>query len=648
MSEIARIHPNVPLLETPVQETLPAADGSRIAWQEPRRILFRRIVRRDGTIIDFRRTEIVESIRDCLSQAGQPIDTAEELTDRVIIFLANRFEDRLLSTTDVTMAVETILLRSGQPEAARVYAESRRQLPPRVDGSDGNRWPWDRARIVAALCRETGLDVSIAEEIAREVEHSIIQARLESVTAPLVRELVNMRLLERGLDETRRKHARLGLPAHDVLRRVVTDLSSPDIASEIGRDVLSQLTFQQMLPKGVADLHREHILYVHDTDFFHLPRARRCQMAQFLQLDSTPRSVVKRLFAERTKVSHHLTIACEPAANASLQQAEWWIGFFQCLSLLPDGPVIELEIPGSRGAPQALSCILDAAASVAEECGCLSTFLQIVLVVNDEKAVPLGAAAACWKAGLLSLEVRDHCGVTGQAEEYKFSIDMGHFCSEFGEDIHRIGEELHELLKLIGQAATAPMRVAETFRRAGQSLLWVEPIPSAPIQLGICGIEQAVQWIGPDGWRDLAQSLRDLREHQPFRECRVQFAESIGESVRAWFGTKPAVPISVGGIPGLFDGREEGDPWKDLGPISRFQSVSEAKLSRALLKDFLRSGSDVRWGYAARIAWCDHCGKPSTPKSGSCPACGSTKISQASRSGWFVRETQSPSDKTAS
>ena len=176
MSDVAQLYPHVPLLKTPVQEPLPRADGTCIVWQEPRRLLFRRIVRSDGSIVDFQRARITESIRSALSKVGHGTDHVEELTDRVIIFLANRFDDRLLSTAEVALTVETTLLHSGLAESAEAYAAQRRQRPLRVDGSDGTRWPWDRARIVSALRRETNLDLALAEEIARDVDAALQQA----------------------------------------------------------------------------------------------------------------------------------------------------------------------------------------------------------------------------------------------------------------------------------------------------------------------------------------------------------------------------------------------------------------------------------------------------------------------------------------
>ena len=99
MSNVTRIYPQAPLLETPIQDTLPHADGTRIPWTDPRRLLFRRLVRPDGSIVDFERNRVTESIVTALSQTDTGAQNAIELTDRVIIFLANRFKDRLLSTT---------------------------------------------------------------------------------------------------------------------------------------------------------------------------------------------------------------------------------------------------------------------------------------------------------------------------------------------------------------------------------------------------------------------------------------------------------------------------------------------------------------------------------------------------------------------
>ena len=58
---------------------------------------------------------------------------------------------------------------------------------------------WDRSRIVEALVRETYIDRATAEAISVDVEKTITAAGLRSLTAQLIRELVDAKLVEYGL-----------------------------------------------------------------------------------------------------------------------------------------------------------------------------------------------------------------------------------------------------------------------------------------------------------------------------------------------------------------------------------------------------------------------------------------------------------------
>ncbi|MBN2687963.1 MAG: anaerobic ribonucleoside-triphosphate reductase [Deltaproteobacteria bacterium] len=75
---------------------------------------------------------------------------------------------------------------------------------------------WDRRRIVDALVRETPVDIETAREISKEVERQIFASGISLLTAPLIRELVNAKLIERGLETAMTMHARLGFPLFDV------------------------------------------------------------------------------------------------------------------------------------------------------------------------------------------------------------------------------------------------------------------------------------------------------------------------------------------------------------------------------------------------------------------------------------------------
>jgi len=78
-----------------------------------------------------------------------------------------------------------------------------------VRTSDESMQGWDRRRIVDALVRETYVDLDTAQEIAREVEELISRSQIRMITAPLVRELVDAKLIEKGLEQARKMHTRL-------------------------------------------------------------------------------------------------------------------------------------------------------------------------------------------------------------------------------------------------------------------------------------------------------------------------------------------------------------------------------------------------------------------------------------------------------
>lgn len=75
---------------------------------------------------------------------------------------------------------------------------------------------WDRRKIINALIRETNVDTNTADEISKEVEKQIVSSGISLLTAPLIRELVNAKLIERGLEKATKMHARLGFPLYDV------------------------------------------------------------------------------------------------------------------------------------------------------------------------------------------------------------------------------------------------------------------------------------------------------------------------------------------------------------------------------------------------------------------------------------------------
>jgi len=96
---------------------------------------------------------------------------------------------------------------------------------PRVRTTDGHLMDWDRDAIVAQLVKETKLSREFygidpitegeAKDVAVEVEKRIKKIGITHLSGPLVRELTNVILLERGHPEWRNIATRVGTPVYD-------------------------------------------------------------------------------------------------------------------------------------------------------------------------------------------------------------------------------------------------------------------------------------------------------------------------------------------------------------------------------------------------------------------------------------------------
>ncbi|MEM3054731.1 MAG: ArsR family transcriptional regulator, partial [Candidatus Bathyarchaeia archaeon] len=75
---------------------------------------------------------------------------------------------------------------------------------------------FDANKIAESLIREAGMPTELAQKIAKETEKRLLRAKTKYLTAPLIREVVNAMLIEKGLEDYRHKLTRLGLPVHDV------------------------------------------------------------------------------------------------------------------------------------------------------------------------------------------------------------------------------------------------------------------------------------------------------------------------------------------------------------------------------------------------------------------------------------------------
>ncbi|MBS1809761.1 MAG: anaerobic ribonucleoside-triphosphate reductase [Acidobacteria bacterium] len=101
-----------------------------------------------------------------------------------------------------------------------------------VRRSDENLAQFDVQRIADALVRESKLAPDVAQQISLDVKAQIQRLNIQALTAPLIRGLVDAKLLERGLISAHRWHSRLGVPMFDADQ--IIQGSAPDLKAALG------------------------------------------------------------------------------------------------------------------------------------------------------------------------------------------------------------------------------------------------------------------------------------------------------------------------------------------------------------------------------------------------------------------------------
>jgi anaerobic ribonucleoside-triphosphate reductase len=127
---------------------------------------------------------------------------------------------------------------------------------------------FDAGRIATSLIREAKMPAELAQKVAKEAEKRLLKSRTKYLTAPLVREIVNAILIEKGLEEYRHKLTRLGLPVHEVSMLVETKSmalqGAASVSEAAGEAVLKEYVLLRMFPRDIADAHLSGALHVND------------------------------------------------------------------------------------------------------------------------------------------------------------------------------------------------------------------------------------------------------------------------------------------------------------------------------------------------------------------------------------------------
>ncbi len=158
----------------------------------------------------------------------------------------------------------------------------------RTSGEEVARW--DRRRISEALIREAAIDAATAEAISKEVEQQIVASGIGLLTTALVRELVDAKLIERGLEQARRLHARIGFPRYDVRQLILhqnKENANLPHAPEgtnlvLAEGIKREYALHDVFSREVGDAHVAGDLHLHGLGYIDRPYSA-CQSLEYLK-----------------------------------------------------------------------------------------------------------------------------------------------------------------------------------------------------------------------------------------------------------------------------------------------------------------------------------------------------------------------------
>ena len=150
---------------------------------------------------------------------------------------------------------------------------------PRVRTSRLHFEEFNPEKIEESLVREVGLPREKAAEVAHVVAERIGRLRPSFLSAPLIREIVNVVLIEMGLEEARRRYTRVGMPVYDVTNLITHgDKENANLQHqpETIHKLAADRTFIEYalltMPPHLADAHMSGVIHIHDLEYFAIGR----------------------------------------------------------------------------------------------------------------------------------------------------------------------------------------------------------------------------------------------------------------------------------------------------------------------------------------------------------------------------------------
>lgn len=293
------------------------------------------VVKRSGNEESFNVNKFVKS----LITSGVDYENV----DTILSEIQGKFYNGM-STEDLKSVVYSILKEYDKKTGKSYSKKYMSENCLKIRTSEKEFESFNKEKIVKALIQEAGADLKTAERIALEVESEVKTLNLSYLTAPMIREIVNTKLIEHGLEEFRHKHTRLGIPVYDIIKLIEKGskdnanlMHNPEsIHKWVADETMKQFALLNVFPKYIADAHMRGDIHLHDLEYAAV-RTVCCQhdLRQFfmhgLKVDGTGRhtSVSKPAKHPDVALQHAAKVLsaaqCEMSGGQSIDEFNVWI-----------------------------------------------------------------------------------------------------------------------------------------------------------------------------------------------------------------------------------------------------------------------------------------------------------------------------------
>lgn len=221
------------------------------------------VLKNNGIYEKFSPEKLVKS---CL-MVGAPLWAAEKIASSV----ATATYDGI-STAEIKIIVYDCLKKIDEKIADKYFAANTLKVRTTRDTIE----PFDKSKIEKTLIIETNASKELAEEIANDAWKELKKLDVEYLTAPMIREIVNTKLVEHGLEALRREYTRVGIPVYNITNLIQNGsrdnanmIHNPETVHKyVADEALKQYALLHILPNEFADAHMGGDLHIHDLEFF--------------------------------------------------------------------------------------------------------------------------------------------------------------------------------------------------------------------------------------------------------------------------------------------------------------------------------------------------------------------------------------------